>query len=69
MSKFPELIHITFEDDSDGGFLRVRENGVFDNDIDQTTPCAIYKRVSEGSILVDRRYNENPKPKRIRKRK
>lgn len=55
--KFPNLIHVV-EEQSDEPFFRILEDGALDTSIDETTPCALYKLVSEGDVQVERRFAE-----------
>lgn len=50
MKKFPLLVHLAYEPDSDGNddYLCVYTDGVHSMQPDQR--CAIYKRVDEGKV-------------------
>ena len=57
--KFPNLIHVIQGELEPGEtFLQVLDDGVVDESIDSTKPCAIYKLVKAGRVQVDRRFVE-----------
>jgi hypothetical protein len=58
--KFPLVIHVTENVLVDGSkpYLFIRQSGVLDPSITADTPCAIYKRVSVGRIVVGRTFEQ-----------
>jgi hypothetical protein len=58
--KFPRLIYVTIDSNSESEFLLVQEGGVFSVD----TPgekIAIYKLMSKGIVRIEKSYQEQKK--------